>query len=85
VGLFRRLQRIGVPARALPRVTPRVVRDVVPLDPRKVSLLLRKEQGGSIVHSSVHALSAVLGEELHRYDSCVAGPGLLLTSAMRRW
>jgi hypothetical protein len=36
----------------------------MPLDPREVSLLLRMEQGGDIVHSSIHALSAVLGEEV---------------------
>jgi hypothetical protein len=48
-------------------IAPRVVGDVVPPDPREVSLLLRIGQGGDIVHSSVHALSAVLGEEMVHY------------------
>jgi hypothetical protein len=62
VGLYRRLQHIEVATPA--GIAPRAVGDVVPLDPREVSLLLRIEQGGDIVHSSVHALSAVLGEEV---------------------
>jgi hypothetical protein len=56
-GLHRRLQRIEADAPVV--IAPRAA--VVPLCLREVSLLLRMEQGGNIVHSSVHTLSAVLG------------------------
>jgi hypothetical protein len=85
-GLYRRLQCIEVAAPA--EVAPQAAtRDVVPLDPREVSLLLRLEQGGDIVHSSVHALSAVLGEEVCGYSFHVGDErlaGLPLTSAMHQ-
>jgi hypothetical protein len=63
-GLYRRLQHIEAAAPAGVAGYGVATRDVVPLDPREVSLLLRMEQGGDIVHSSVHTLSAVLGEEV---------------------
>jgi hypothetical protein len=82
--LYRRLQRIeaATPAAGAAQVVvPRAaVRDLVPLDPREVSLLLRMEQGGDIVHSSVHALSALLGDQVRNYrsDEDLAGLALLV-------
>jgi hypothetical protein len=73
-GLYLRLQHIEVATPAA-GVAPQAAMGDVVLDLREVSLLFRIEQSGDIVHSFVHALSAVLGEEaiINCYDEQVAG------------